>query len=165
MTELYHRLYVSVRNKHTAFPSKHAGHLVHCSLLSAQCKCQVQLQLTKHNQMQHCRDTKLNIIPLHLLQTASLSTSRVPKNPLFVPKVSYCHPNHSSQSQTISQLFSPHSALSTYAVPRRHCLLDPSSLAAKMSGKQITAENKTKQSLLKYLVDAQRKALDRQMSR
>lgn len=79
MTELYHRMYVSVRNKHTAFLSKHAGHLVHCSLLSAQCKCQVQLQLTKHNQMQHCRDTKLNIIPLHLLQTASLSTSRVPK--------------------------------------------------------------------------------------
>lgn len=161
MTELYH---VSVRNKNTAFLSKHAGHLVHCSLLSAQCKCQVQLQLTKHNQMQHSRDTKLNIILHHLLQTASLSTSRVTKKHSLSLKyliVILIIPHNHKQSHN----FFSHSALSTYAVPRRHCLLDSSSLAAKMSGKQITAENKTKQSLLKYLVDAQRKALDRQMSR
>ena len=61
-----------------------------------------------------------------------------------VPEVSHCH--SWSLLRIINNLttfFFSYSALSVYAVPRRHCLLDFPSLAAKMSGKQITARKKT----------------------
>lgn len=133
-----------------------------CSLLSAQCKCQVQPQLINTPKCSTARTQNLiSSLFISSRKPHCLAPERR-KHSLSLKYLIVILINPQNHKQSHNFLFS---VLSTYAVPRRHCLLDSSSLAAKMSRKQITVEDKTKQSLLKYLVDAQRKALDRQMSR